>query len=86
MIDIREGGRRWHPSSFAVSTRRWNSDSPRAKAHGRSTEAEVRAILTEAARWPHIGLALLAAAQDVGQVEDLPIPQRGDVAQAVNFE
>ena len=57
-----------------------------AKEHGRSMEAEVRAILTKAARRPHIGIALLAAAQDVGGVEDLPIPVRDDVARAVDFE
>lgn len=57
-----------------------------AKEHGRSMEAEVRDILTKAARRPHIGLALLSAAQDVGGVEDLPIPAREDVARAVDFE
>jgi len=57
-----------------------------AKEHGRSMEAEVRAILTKAARRPHIGIAMLAAAQDVGGVEDLPIPVRDDVARAVDFE
>lgn len=57
-----------------------------AKEHGRSMEAEVRAILTKAARTPHIGIALLAAAQDVGGVEELPIPVRDDVARAVDFE
>ena len=57
-----------------------------AKEHGRSMEAEVRAILTKAARRPHIGIALLAAAQDVGGIEDLPIPVRDDVARAVEFE
>ncbi len=57
-----------------------------AKGHGRSMEAEVRLILTNAARKPHIGLALLAAAQDVGGIEDLPIPARDDVARAVSFE
>ena len=57
-----------------------------AKEHGRSMEAEVREILTKAARRPHIGMALLSAAQDVGGVEDLPIPVRDDVARAVEFE
>lgn len=56
-----------------------------AREHGRSMEAEVREILTKAARRPHIGMALLAAAQDVGGVEDLPIPARDDVARAVDF-
>ena len=37
-----------------------------AREHGRSMEAEVRAILTKAACRAHIGMALLAAAQDVG--------------------
>jgi plasmid stability protein len=57
-----------------------------AKQHGRSMEAEVRDILTKAARRPHIGLALMQAAQDVGGVDDLPLPERSDVARAVNFE
>lgn len=49
-------------------------------------EAEVRDILTKAARRPHIGMALLDAAQAVGGVEDLPIPMRNDLARAVDFE
>lgn len=57
-----------------------------AKEHGRSMEAEVRDILTKAARRPHIGLALMQAARDVGGVEALPIPERSDVARAVDFE
>jgi len=57
-----------------------------AKEHGRSMEAEVRDILTRAARRPHIGMALLAAAQDVGGVEDLMVPERDDVARWVDFE
>ncbi|PSL01790.1 hypothetical protein CLV30_11229 [Haloactinopolyspora alba] len=57
-----------------------------AKEHGRSMEAEVRDILTKAARRPHIGLALMHAAQDAGGVDDLPIPERSDVARAVDFE
>lgn len=57
-----------------------------AKEHGRSMEAEVRDILTKAARRPHIGLALLSAAQEVGGVDDLPIPARDDAARAVEFE
>lgn len=56
-----------------------------AKAHGRSMEAEVRDILTKAANRPHIGLALLHVAQEVGGVEDLVIPERTDVARAVDF-
>lgn len=57
-----------------------------AKEHGRSMEAEVRGILTKAARRPHIGLALMRAAQDVGGVDDLPVPERSDAARAVDFE
>ncbi|MHA4816994.1 FitA-like ribbon-helix-helix domain-containing protein [Streptomyces aculeolatus] len=57
-----------------------------AKEHGRSMEAEVRDILTKAARRPHIGLALMQAAQDAGGVDGLPIPERSDVARAVDFE
>ena len=57
-----------------------------AKEHGRSMEAEVRDILTKAARRPHIGMALFAAAQDVGGVEELEFPERGDGARAVGFE
>lgn len=57
-----------------------------AKEHGRSMEAEVREILTNAARRPHIGMALLSAAQDVGGVAELSIPARDDVARAVDFE
>ncbi|GAA1153372.1 FitA-like ribbon-helix-helix domain-containing protein [Ornithinicoccus hortensis] len=57
-----------------------------AKERGRSMEAEVRDILTRAARRPHIGMALLAAAQDVGGVEGLAVPERDDVARWVDFE
>lgn len=56
-----------------------------AKEHGRSMEAEVRDILTKAARRPHIGLALMRAAQEVGGVDELPVPERGDVARSVDF-
>lgn len=57
-----------------------------AAEHGRSMEAEVRDILTKAARRPHIGIALLVAAQGFGGVEDLEVPGRSDVARAVEFE
>ncbi|WP_125106237.1 FitA-like ribbon-helix-helix domain-containing protein [Gulosibacter massiliensis] len=57
-----------------------------AKEHGRSMEAEVRDILTKAARRPHIGMALLSAARDVEGVDELPIPTRDDVARAADFE
>lgn len=56
-----------------------------AKEHGRSMEAEARDILTRGTRRPHIGLALLRAVQDVGGVEDLPVPQRTDQARAVDL-
>lgn len=49
-------------------------------------EAEVRDILTKAARRPHIGMALLAAAQDVGGVDELKVPERDDIARRVDFE
>lgn len=55
-----------------------------AKEHGRSMEAEVRDILTRAAQRPHIGMALLSAAQNVDGVE-LTIRARDDVARAADF-
>ncbi|WP_129656292.1 FitA-like ribbon-helix-helix domain-containing protein [Rothia halotolerans] len=57
-----------------------------AKEHGRSMEAEARDILTRAARRPHVGLALMRAAQEAGGIEDLRVPGRDDVARAVDFE
>jgi antitoxin FitA len=56
-----------------------------AKEHGRSMEAEARDILTQAARRPHIGLALLRAARQVGGADDLVVPERTDDARAVDF-
>ncbi|NHT16487.1 toxin-antitoxin system [Cellulomonas sp. IC4_254] len=56
-----------------------------AKEHGRSMEAEARDILTRAARRPHIGVALLRAARQVGGVDDLVVPERTDDARAVDF-
>lgn len=56
-----------------------------AKEHGRSMEAEVRAILMRAAHRPHVGLALMRATQEVDGIEDLPLPDRSDVARAVDF-
>jgi len=56
-----------------------------AKEHGRSMEAEVRDILTKAARRPNIGMALLAAAQEAGGVQELPVPRRDDIARSVDF-
>lgn len=43
-------------------------------------EAEARDILTKATRRPHIGLALMQAAQESGGVDDLPVRERTDVA------
>lgn len=57
----------------------------RAKQHGRSMEAEIREILTNAAHRPHIGVALMQAARQAGGVDDLPIPERSDAARAVDF-
>lgn len=56
-----------------------------AKEHGRSMEGEVREILTRAADRPHIGLALMQAAQEVGGVDQLTVPERSDAARAVDF-
>lgn len=56
-----------------------------AKQHGRSMEAEVRDILTKATSRPHIGIALLSAASDSGDLDDFQIPVRDDVARAVDF-
>ena len=56
-----------------------------AKQHGRSMEAEVRDILTEAATRQNIALAILHAGQAVGGVDQLPVPARADAARAVDF-
>ncbi|MGO1727590.1 FitA-like ribbon-helix-helix domain-containing protein [Glutamicibacter ardleyensis] len=56
-----------------------------AKEHGRSMEAEVRDILTKAARRPNIGMALLAAVQEAGGVQELPVPARDDIARSADF-
>lgn len=57
-----------------------------AKEHGRSMEAEIREILTTAANRPNIAVALMHAAQEVGGIEDLPLPERNDIARAVDFD
>ncbi|MGM7671962.1 FitA-like ribbon-helix-helix domain-containing protein [Microbacterium sp. A93] len=57
-----------------------------AKQHGRSMEAEARDILTSAARRPNIGMALMQAAQQVGGVDELVVPERIDIARVVEFE
>lgn len=56
-----------------------------AKEHGRSMEAEARDILTKGTRRPHIGLALMNAAQEAGGIKDLPLPERTDVAPTLDF-
>lgn len=57
----------------------------RAKEHGRSMEAEVRHILTQASSRPHIGLALLEAARAAGSTDELLVPERSDEARSVDF-
>ncbi|QTX06330.1 FitA-like ribbon-helix-helix domain-containing protein [Agromyces archimandritae] len=57
-----------------------------AKEHGRSMEAEIRHILTRAAHRPHIGIALMRAAQAAGGADDLETPDRTDTARAADFE
>lgn len=57
-----------------------------AKRNGRSVEAEVRDILTQATLHPHVGLALVHAAQDLGGVDELQIPPRSETTRAVNLE
>lgn len=56
-----------------------------AKTHGRSIEAEIRDILTRAVNPPNIALDLLAAAQSVGGIDELPIPERTDHAEAISL-
>lgn len=41
--------------------------------------------LALATRGPNVGSALMHAAQEVGGIEDLPVPARGDVARPVDF-
>lgn len=57
-----------------------------ARENGRSMEAEAREILTRATQRPHIGLALMDAGREVGGVESLPVPERTDLARAVELE
>ena len=60
----------------------------RAAAHGRSMEAEMRAILVEAVREPGDGMGLLEALADrfgeLGGV-DLDVPPRSAAPRAVDF-
>lgn len=56
-----------------------------AREHGRSMEAEARDILTRGTRRPHVGLALFRAVQEVGGIDDLPLPERRDDARAADL-
>jgi len=58
----------------------------RAEAHGRSMEAEVRDILTNAVRRPNIGIALLEAAQAAGGFDEFEIPERSDLPRWAEFD
>lgn len=61
----------------------------RAAEKGRSMEAEVRFILTSAARRPryaNIGLAFRAVGEETGGIEDLPIPERTEMPRALDLE
>nr|WP_315565795.1 hypothetical protein [Arachnia propionica] len=42
--------------------------------------SEARDILTKGVARPNIGLALMQAVQEVGGADELPIPERDDVA------
>ncbi|MEZ0578328.1 toxin-antitoxin system [Nocardioides sp. MH1] len=57
-----------------------------AKERGHSMEAEARDILTRATLRPHVGLALLRAAQEAGGFDELPVPERSDIARAADFD
>lgn len=57
-----------------------------AQRHGRSMEAEVRDILARSVSRPHIGLALLEVAREVGGVEGFEVPARTDLARVADFE
>ena len=57
-----------------------------AERHGRSMEAEARDILTKGVTRLNIGLALIRAVQEGGGADDLPIPERDDVARVAELE
>jgi antitoxin FitA len=60
----------------------------RAKTHGRSTEAEIREILTQAVNPPErlkLGSAIHALAMKAGGME-LDIPPRTDMPRIITFE
>lgn len=56
-----------------------------ARRNGRSMEAEARDILARGVESPHIGLALLDMAHQMGGIDDLPIPERHDTARAADL-
>lgn len=61
----------------------------RAARHGRSTEAEVRAILEETVRPAErlkIGTELHRIAQEVGGMDDLDIPSQRSEIRGADFE
>lgn len=61
----------------------------RAAQHGRSTEAEVRAILEETVRPSgrlKIGSEIHRIAQQIGGMEDLKIPRRRSEIRGADFE
>ena len=61
----------------------------RAARHGRSTEAEVRAILEETVRPAQrlkIGTELHRIAQEIGGMDDLDIPRQRSEISGADFE
>ena len=88
VTDITLGGGVSMASIIVRGLDEWVKDqlAAQAKQNGRSMEAEARDILTMAARGPHIGLALFHAAQQAGGIDDLVVPERNDIARAVEFE
>lgn len=77
----------------AVSVRRLDDEVKerlrvRAAEHGRSLEAEIRHILTEAVRDPadhHFGRAVLTAFAGKDSVQ-LEVPERTEAPRVVDFE
>lgn len=60
----------------------------RAAAHGRSTEAEVRAILTEAVAEPSqegLGTAISRIARSVSGFDDIQIAPRSETREPIDF-
>lgn len=59
----------------------------RAREHGRSMEAEVREILTQASSRPHVGLSFLHAARTVTDDNgDIPVPERRGEARVAELQ